>query len=73
MRTIVLAIGAIGAALQARRHWPNRLVKLAFGARRLVETLQWHRYRDPDPSSQWLRDKIVAQVARMPAPEALVV
>ncbi|MFO1337799.1 MAG: LysR family transcriptional regulator [Burkholderiaceae bacterium] len=60
-------------ALQARQHWPIRLVKLAFDAPRLVETLQWHRYRDLDPGSQWLRDKIIAKAALMPAPEALVV
>lgn len=58
-------------ARQVLRFWPQlRLVPLAFEAPRLVETLQWHRYRDLDPGSQWLRDKIIARAQALPHPEA---
>lgn len=58
-------------ALQAARQWPVRLVRLDFEAPRLVETLQWHRYRDLDPSSQWLREKIIAGARALPPLEQL--
>jgi len=39
-------------ALQMSTFWPQlRLVPLAFEAPRLVETLQWHRYRDLDSAA----------------------
>jgi LysR family nod box-dependent transcriptional activator len=53
-------------ALQVVRQWPVRLVRLDFAAPRLIETLQWHRYRDLDPGSQYLREKIIAHAQRMP-------
>ncbi|MDT7836996.1 LysR family transcriptional regulator [Aquabacterium sp. OR-4] len=59
-------------ALQAARQWPVRLVALGFEAPRLVETLQWHRYRDLDPASQYLRDKIIRHARALPAVEALM-
>lgn len=59
-------------ALQARQHWPIRLVGLDFDAPRLVETLQWHRYRDLDPGSQWLREKIIDRAKALPAVDQLV-
>ena len=60
-------------ALQSLRFWPQlRLLPLAFDAPRLVETLQWHRYRDLDPGSQWLRDKMIEHAQRLPKPEALL-
>jgi len=59
-------------ALQSARQWPVRLVGLAFEVPRLVETMQWHRYRDLDPGSQWLREKIIAHAKALPAPEQLV-
>jgi LysR family transcriptional regulator, nod-box dependent transcriptional activator len=59
-------------ALQVARQWPVRLVKLGFDAPRLVETLQWHRYRDLDPASQYLRDKIIAHANSMPVVDQLV-
>lgn len=76
--TLLLGTGRVATlhtrmALQVRRHFPVRLVKLDFEAPRLVETLQWHRYRDLDPGSQWLREKIIAKAALMPPPEALIV
>lgn len=54
-------------ALQVARQYPVRLVPLGFPAPPLVETLQWHRYRDLDPASQWLRDKIIAHARALPA------
>jgi DNA-binding transcriptional LysR family regulator len=60
-------------ALQSAQQWPVKLVPLAFDAPRLVETLQWHRYRDLDPGSQWLREKILAHAQRLPAVEQLPV
>lgn len=58
-------------AIEAARQWPVRLVRLGFDAPRLVETLQWHRYRDLDPGSQWLRDKIIAHAEAMLPPDQL--
>jgi LysR family transcriptional regulator, nod-box dependent transcriptional activator len=59
-------------ALQVRQFWPQlRLVRLAFDAPRLVETLQWHRYRDLDLGSQWVRDKIIAHARSLLQVEAL--
>jgi LysR family transcriptional regulator, nod-box dependent transcriptional activator len=56
-------------ALQVRRMWPQlALVKLDFDVPRLVETLQWHRYRDLDPGSQWLREKIMARAQGLAGP-----
>jgi len=52
--------------------YPVRLVALDFPAPRLVETLQWHRYRDLDPASQYLREKIIARAQAMPAVDQLM-
>ncbi len=60
-------------AVQVRKAWPLRLVRLDFDAPRLVETLQWHSYRDLDPGSQWLRGKIIAHAQGLPSLEALEV
>jgi LysR family transcriptional regulator, nod-box dependent transcriptional activator len=43
-----------------------RLVKPAFEIPRLVEVLQWHKYRDLDPGSMWLRDVILAGARALP-------
>jgi DNA-binding transcriptional LysR family regulator len=58
-------------ALAAARIWPIRLVRLEFEAPLLVETLQWHRYRDQDPGSQWIRDQIMTHAQAMPALSSL--
>jgi DNA-binding transcriptional LysR family regulator len=60
-------------ALLARQQSPIRIVTLDFEVPRLVETLQWHRYRDLDPGSQWLREKIIRAAGLMPPVEALAV
>lgn len=58
-------------ALQVAKQLPIRLVRLDFEAPRLVETLQWHRYRDLDPGSQWLREKLIAHAQALPRIEDL--
>jgi LysR family nod box-dependent transcriptional activator len=45
---------------------PIRLVKPAFQIPRLVEMLQWHKYRDLDPGSMWLRDVILEGARNLP-------
>jgi len=60
-------------ALKLLDVWPQlRLVPLGFTAPNLVETLQWHRYRDLDLGSQWLRDKMIAHAHLLPAVERLL-
>jgi LysR family transcriptional regulator, nod-box dependent transcriptional activator len=50
---------------------PVRLVKPAFDIPRLVEVLQWHKYRDLDPGSMWLRERIIEAARALPPLEAL--
>jgi hypothetical protein len=45
---------------------PIRLVTPAFEIPRLVELLQWHKYRDLDPGSLWLRERVFEAAANMP-------
>jgi len=45
---------------------PIRLVKPAFEIPRLVQLLQWHKYRDLDPASVWLRERVFEAAADMP-------
>jgi LysR family nod box-dependent transcriptional activator len=54
-------------AQQAVQQAPLRLVKLDFDTPRMVETLQWHSYRNVDPGSQWLREHIIAAAQALPA------
>lgn len=49
-----------------QRYVGLRLVTLDFESPRLVERLQWHRYREDDPGSQWLRAQILAAAHNMP-------
>jgi LysR family transcriptional regulator, nod-box dependent transcriptional activator len=51
---------------------PVRPVRPLFEVPRLVEVLQWHRYRDHDPGSAWLRERIIAGAQALRAPEALL-
>lgn len=53
-------------ARHACRTQPVRMVPLAFETPRLVETLQWHRFRDHDPGSQWLRELILKHAQALP-------
>jgi LysR family transcriptional regulator, nod-box dependent transcriptional activator len=46
-------------AKQLALNLPIRLVKPEFEIPRLIEVLQWHKYRDLDPGSMWLRDAIL--------------
>jgi DNA-binding transcriptional LysR family regulator len=50
---------------------PIRLVKPAFEIPRLIEVLQWHKYRDLDPGSMWLRDVIIEGARLLPALDEL--
>jgi LysR family transcriptional regulator, nod-box dependent transcriptional activator len=45
---------------------PIRLVKPEFEIPRLIEVLQWHKYRDLDPGSMWLRDAILEGARGLP-------
>jgi DNA-binding transcriptional LysR family regulator len=45
---------------------PIRLVKPEFEIPRLIEVLQWHKYRDLDPGSMWLRDVILEGARSLP-------
>lgn len=51
---------------------PIRLVTPTFDIPRLVEVLQWHKYRDLDPSSMWFRDMIVRGARELPSVGELV-
>jgi len=46
--------------------WPIRLVKPEFDIPKLNEVLQWHKYRDLDPGSMWLRDVIIDAARSLP-------
>jgi LysR family transcriptional regulator, nod-box dependent transcriptional activator len=54
-------------AMQMAQVLPVRMVRLDFAVPRLVEMLQWHKYRDLDPGSVWLRELIVQRAQQMPA------
>src|SRR5580704_13603279 len=45
---------------------PIRLVRPEFEIPRLIEVLQWHKYRDLDPGSMWLRDVILEGSRSLP-------
>jgi LysR family transcriptional regulator, nod-box dependent transcriptional activator len=44
---------------------PVKLAQLDFAVPRILEVLQWHKLRDLDPGSQWLRHCIIGQAARL--------
>jgi LysR family transcriptional regulator, nod-box dependent transcriptional activator len=46
---------------------PIRLIKPDFETPHLIEMLQWHKYRDMDPGSVWMRQCIL-DTARNLAP-----
>jgi LysR family transcriptional regulator, nod-box dependent transcriptional activator len=50
---------------------PVRLIRPAFEIPRLVEVLQWHKYRDLDPANMWLRERIIEAARELPSPESL--
>jgi LysR family transcriptional regulator, nod-box dependent transcriptional activator len=53
-------------AKQLAASMPIRLIEPTFEIPRLVEVLQWHKYRDLDPGSMWLRDAILEGAATLP-------
>ena len=58
-------------ALQCVSSLPIRLVKPTFDIPRLVELLQWHKYRDLDPGSMWFRDMIIEGARALPSLDEL--
>jgi LysR family transcriptional regulator, nod-box dependent transcriptional activator len=58
-------------AQQCAQTLPVRLVKPAFEIPRLVEVLQWHKYRDLDPGSMWFRDMIIEGARTLPSLDEL--
>src|SRR3984957_5617080 len=54
-------------AQQCAGSLPVRLVKPAFEIPRLVEVLQWHKYRDLDPGSMWFREMIIEGARALPS------
>jgi len=53
-------------ARQVAQTLPVRLIQPAFEIPRLVEVLQWHKYRDLDPASAWLREHIIEVASSLP-------
>jgi len=53
-------------AIQFAQSMPVRLFELPMETPKLTEVLQWHRYRDGDPGSQWMREQLIAGAARLP-------
>jgi len=45
---------------------PIRLIKPDFETPHLIELLQWHKYRDMDPGSVWMRQCIVDTARELP-------
>jgi DNA-binding transcriptional LysR family regulator len=45
---------------------PVRLLPMPFAVPNIRMVLQWHKYRDLDPGSRWLRDQIIAQAEALP-------
>jgi DNA-binding transcriptional LysR family regulator len=58
-------------AQQCADDLPVRLVKPTFEIPRLVELLQWHKYRDLDPGSMWFRDMIIEGARTLPSLDEL--
>lgn len=56
-------------AQQQAASLPIRLVRPLFEIPRLVEVLQWHKYRDLDPGSAWLRDQIISRAQALSSVE----
>jgi DNA-binding transcriptional LysR family regulator len=54
-------------ATQMAPSLPIRLVQPEFEIPRLIEVLQWHKYRDLDPGSIWLRDIIIEGARSLPS------
>ncbi|MFT4257630.1 MAG: LysR substrate-binding domain-containing protein [Pseudoxanthomonas sp.] len=46
---------------------PLRTARPLFEMPHLVEVLQWHRHRDLDPGTRWVREKIIAMAQKLPA------
>jgi DNA-binding transcriptional LysR family regulator len=53
-------------ARQFLERLPIRLLPMPFAVPDIRMVLQWHKYRDLDPGSRWLRDQIIAQAEALP-------
>ena len=45
---------------------PVRCVRPLFEVPKFDQVLHWHKYRDLDPGSQWLRDRILEAAKALP-------
>jgi LysR family nod box-dependent transcriptional activator len=45
---------------------PVRCVRPLFEVPTFDQVLHWHKYRDPDPGSQWLRERIIETARALP-------
>ncbi|BFG80587.1 LysR substrate-binding domain-containing protein [Paraburkholderia terrae] len=69
---LVVGTGRV-ATLHARtaasflKTMPIRPVRPLFDMPRLVEVLQWHRYRDLDPCNGWVREQIIEMAQSLPS------
>ena len=61
-----LKTGAFGPNLQLAG-LPVRCVRPLFEVPKFDQVLHWHKYRDLDPGSQWLRDRILEAAQALPA------
>lgn len=50
---------------------PVRCVRPLFEVPKFDQVLHWHKYRDLDPGSQWLRDRIIETAQALPPLEQL--
>ncbi|NYT67085.1 LysR family transcriptional regulator [Pusillimonas noertemannii] len=53
-------------ATQFEESMPVRLFPLPMNTPRLVEVLQWHKYRETDPGCMWLREQIIETARQLP-------
>ncbi len=53
-------------AMQFEESMPVRLFPLPMPTPRLVEVLQWHKYRGTDPGCLWLREQIIETARQLP-------
>jgi LysR family nod box-dependent transcriptional activator len=53
-------------AMRACEVLPVRMVRLDFETPEFVEMLQWHKYRDLDPGSMWMREILVRHARKLP-------
>jgi len=55
-------------AQQFMAQYPVRIVSAPFEIPNIRMVIQWHKYRDLDPGSQWFRDQIIEHAQKLPPP-----